>query len=515
MTDATYRKGSLGLGFLNPFRSSSRPGSRSSSRANSISDFVIDDVRRDSKSALSSTTKLRKGSAPGESRTSSYASSAKLSLEQSRTRGSRHISLVSTRNNDEWDVDKNTGERKDYTDMIHSLAHRDSAESLVEKTQVLFSGIPRQSAVEFFTRLPEKVWVQVVQGLDMSDNASLAFSCKPFRDLIGVDTWKALANQDNLVPKKEFLMRLDETLPSHILCFQCVKYHLRTQKGKEMLRPANVSNPIFDCPKAHSLDNKMSRARITVGRTLPFPFTQLAVRAHRYTPEYGIPLTNLARRWKDRDGEWTHTTQYTIVNNHLLLRVVSWAFATADLPAAGLRKLFYAHADNFTPYFSVCAHWRDGNLMPSVKCAMSHLYKAPEGSGVAGMASKVNYRLHRPNPVITLCADCKPMRRCPTCPSEYLIEMRMQEDKTDPTQLFKHAIVVTRWSDLGDASSPQNPEWASVIGEGEYDSFTAIGKRAISGVFESQFTVEQIPPQRIVSMNPNLEKLGEAGHNWY
>ena len=93
--------------------------------------------------------------------------------------------------------------------------------------------------------------------------------------------------------------------------------------------------------------------------------------------------------------------------------------------------------------------------------------------------------------------------------------MRMQEDRNDPTQLFKHAIVITRWSDLGDASSPRNPEWASVIGEAEYDSFTAIGKRAISGVFESQFTVEQIPPQRIVSMNPDKEKLGEAGHNWY
>jgi len=107
------------------------------------------------------------------------------------------------------------------------------------------------------------------------------------------------------------------------------------------------------------------------------------------------------------------------------------------------------------------------------------------------------------------------MRRCPECPSEYLIEMRMQEDKTDPTQLFKQAIVLTRWSNLGDGSSPASPEWAAIKGDGTFDSFTALGRRAISGIFESQFTVEQIPPQRIVSMNPNKENLGEAGHNWY
>jgi hypothetical protein len=91
----------------------------------------------------------------------------------------------------------------------------------------------------------------------------------------------------------------------------------------------------------------------------------------------------------------------------------------------------------------------------------------------------------------------------------------MQEDKSDPVQLFKHAIAITRWCDLGDGSSPSTPEWTACNGESKFDSFKAIGKRAISGVFESQFTVEQIPPQRIVSMNPDEERLGEAGHKWY
>ena len=107
------------------------------------------------------------------------------------------------------------------------------------------------------------------------------------------------------------------------------------------------------------------------------------------------------------------------------------------------------------------------------------------------------------------------MRRCPECPTEYLIEVRVQEDKTDPRQLFKHAIVITRWSDLGDGSSPKSIEWAACNGEVEYDSFTALGKRAISGTFESKFTVDQIPGQKMVSMNPDKTKLGEKGHDWY
>jgi len=515
MADTAHRKGSLGLGFLNPFKGK-QSSSRSSSRAGSLSDFSVDEFKIDQKTAFSSTNKLRKSSAPPTLSKGSYASSTKNRLEQSRSRASGHTSLSSSRTAPiEWDQDKETGERKDYTEMLHSLAHRDSAESLVEKTQALFAGIAEQPAPEFFTRLPSKVWLQVVGHLNVPDTASFAFSCKPFRDLIGADIWKKLDGKEDYHDRIDFLSRLDKHLPDHLLCFPCAIYHIRTQKGKENLRPTNVSNPIFNCPNAFNAENKMSRTRLTVGRTLPFPFAQLVLRAHKYSPDHGIPLSTLSRRWKDRDGEWTHQTQYAIVDGHLLLRVISWAFATPELPPAGLRKLLYAPGDNFTPYFSVCAHWRDGNLMPSVKCALGHQIKPPEGSGVAGAAAKVNYRLHRPHPIVTLCSDCKPMRRCPECPSEYLIEMRMQEDKTDPTQLFKQAIVLTRWSNLGDGSSPASPEWAAIKGDGTFDSFTALGRRAISGIFESQFTVEQIPPQRIVSMNPNKENLGEAGHNWY
>ena len=93
----------------------------------------------------------------------------------------------------------------------------------------------------------------------------------------------------------------------------------------------------------------------------------------------------------------------------------------------------------------------------------------------------------------------------------------------DPTKLFKQALMVTRWSDLGDgfipcpsSTLPYSKEWAANTDQiADFDSFAVLGKRAISGVFESQFNKDLIPGQRILNLNPNKENKGEAGHDWY
>ncbi|KIW56316.1 hypothetical protein PV05_04984 [Exophiala xenobiotica] len=509
MTESIPRKSSLS--FLNPFRSK-QTGSRSSSKANSISDLDVEDLKAVAQKAPPS-NKLRKRSSPALPSKKSNIDPRKNPQKQSRQIRNASFPAISVA--DEWDRDAQTGERKDHTELLHSLAHRDSEESLADKTELLFRDIPPQPGSAFLSRLPRRIWDQIAHDLPLADAASLALSCKSFRDLVGTSVWSSLNNKENFDSKTDFLGRLDKQLPDHLLCFPCSIYHIRSQKGQETLRPTNIANPLFKCPNAFNPEKRVSRTRLTVGRSLPFPFVQLVLRAREYSPNHGIAIDSLARRYKDRDGEWTHQTSFAIVNGHLLVRVISSAFAAPALPPAGLRKLLYSPNDNFTPYFSVCAHWRDGNLMPAVKCALSHIPKPPDSGGVVGVAEKVKLHLHPTNPLITLCSQCRPMRRCPECPSEYLMELRMQEDKTDLRKLFKYAIVVTRWSDLGDGSSPQSPEWAACNGEADFDSFTALGRRAISGVFESQFTVDQIPGQRIVSMNPSKEKRGEAGHDWY
>jgi hypothetical protein len=115
-----------------------------------------------------------------------------------------------------------------------------------------------------------------------------------------------------------------------------------------------------------------------------------------------------------------------------------------------------------------------------------------------------------------MCDVCRPARRCPECPTEYLIEVNLTEDKFDPVNRFKHALVVTRWSDLGDGTSPTaSPEYCAINGTGaDYDSFSHVGRRAVAGVFESKMS-GAIPGQRMISLNPKNQKVGEDGHGWY
>ncbi|KAI7296936.1 hypothetical protein KC352_g8 [Hortaea werneckii] len=102
-------------------------------------------------------------------------------------------------------------------------------------------------------------------------------------------------------------------------------------------------------------------------------------------------------------------------------------------------------------------------------------------------APKIDKSLAHPNFIVRGCDWCRPARRCPECSTEYLVEIQMIEDAKDPARPFKHSIVVTRWSDLGDGSSPHtSAEWASMngvdvadhAGGHEYESFSHVGRRA-------------------------------------
>ncbi|KAF2143402.1 uncharacterized protein K452DRAFT_350435 [Aplosporella prunicola CBS 121167] len=417
-------------------------------------------------------------------------------------------------------IDSQTGERLDTTAILHGLADRDDAEDY-EEPHLREDGTLRPPGEPMVASLSSELWSRIVAYLTPTDAANLAFSSKTLFDRVGYGPWLALALPENRQYKIDFLVSMDQYLPAHLFCFACAQYHLRTQPGQEELKPTNVLNPLFNCPNASNPLTPPARARIAPGRTLPFTFVQLALRAHRYGPAHGIEIDDLNRRWRDRESGWSHHSRYQVTKQgHLLVRVVSTCFAQGGLPPSGLRRLLYCMEDDYNPYFSVCAHWRDGDLMKICKCALGHIPKAQNRGGLEGqltrrMEQQGLRQCANPLAIVSLCGECQPMRRCPECPTEYMVEIRRAEDKNDPTQRFKQAITVTRWSDLGDGSSPDSPEWAACNGLVEYDSFQHIGRRAISGVFESHSTSEHIPGQRIMSLNPRNEKKGEAGNDWY
>jgi hypothetical protein len=412
-----------------------------------------------------------------------------------------------------------TGELWDEAEMLHSLLRRDSHDSLDSinrraRERWVMPDPSRMPGERMIATLPLALWEQIASNLNPTDAANLTTSTKTLYSLLGKDPLIALNQPENLQHKIAFLLPMDSHLPHHLFCFPCVTYHLRIQEGKERLRANRILNYIYDCP----LPKEQSRLRLTPGHSLPFSFIQLAFRHERYGPSFGIALDALNRRYKDPNSTWSHQTRYFFHKGHLLLRVTSRAFAQAGLPISGLRNFLYSRED-YTPYFSACAHWRDGELMNVCKCAMSHI-PLPRATIGQQLKSGPAVELARLSPkvFVSLCQNCRPMRRCPECPTEYLVELKLEEDREDPNprERFKQCLVVTRWSDLGDGTTLESGEWAAIGGTGgeKYDSFGRMGRRAIAGIFESQSGVT-IPGQRIMNLNPGGEKLGEKGHNWY
>lgn len=411
-------------------------------------------------------------------------------------------------------IDTQIGEDVDYTTMLHSIGLQ-TMDDPDDPTEI----DKRPPGEEQIASLSSDLWLEIADYLNPTDAASLAFSSITLYRRLGARPWKILKRPENRESKAEFLAHLSRQFPHHLLCFPCGIYHRRIQEGRERLQPSDVINPIYECPNMYNSLLPPPRHRIAHARSLPFSFVQLALRAHRFSPAHGIPAESLARRWR-RDG-WSHNTRYHIHKGHLLMRVVSSIFAEPDLAPTAQRMVLYSQED-YWPYFSACPHWRDGELMNVCKCALTHIPKPRNNHGLQGMEHRMKDtfagRIHDPNAIASLCGKCRPMRRCPQCPTEYLIEIKLTEDRSSPRAMhFRHAIVVTRWSDLGDGSTPtRSAEWAACNGlRDDYDSFTEIGHRGISSIFEASITADTLPGQRIISMNPKNKRLGEEGTNWY
>lgn len=354
--------------------------------------------------------------------------------------------------------------------------------------------------IRLINKLPAHMWCEIASLAGPAAAASLAFSSKAFRYKLGARPWDELNTPENKLQKIELLVHFDDIHQDHLLCFVCAMYHPRVEPGKERWVVNHVTKPPVDCPNARHLP--LPRMRLTHGRELPFAFVQLVMRAHRHSLDHGVAVNELARKWDCKDSEWQHRVRFMIHDGHLLMRSTSITFARKRMTPSELRLLLYSRND-YAPYFSVCEHWHNGDLMKLCKCALSHVPE--EGKGVIEQLRerpRISMTKMKTNYFPKLCDECKPLRRCPECPTEYLLELRFVEDKKDRITPFKHAIVVSRWSDLGDGTSPSSPEWAACIGQAKYDSFGRVTNSTLCSTFETAMS-NGAPGQRALSLAKN------------
>jgi hypothetical protein len=417
-------------------------------------------------------------------------------------------------------LDKDTGERKDLTDMMHAFTYIDGVDTIEEEkddASIIYDPSKPDGTATLGSASPE-VWLQVADSLSPVDVANLSSTCRTMYARLGKAPYKLLLAPQHRAHRLDFLLAMDPKMPRHLFCFPCAQWHLRIQPGLESLKPSNILNPLFDCPNLTNIHIPPPRIRISDGRSLPFAFIQLARRSWAYGPEYGIPHQSLARRWKDAYSSWSHESMYHVTDKgHVLMRIRSQHYVEGGLTDAAKRLLLFSRGD-YTPYFSVCAHWKHGLLTSIPKCALGHIPHSTEASTTALEKFRDRNLGKQAVGLVNLCSVCRPMRRCPKCPTEYLFELKFVEDKTvkgSSYERFKQALVVSRWSDLGPARSPEDAEWSAITGQNDgYDSFAEIGRRAVSGVFESAFT-DTIPGQRILSMNPKAVTANEESGDWY
>ncbi|KAH7091994.1 hypothetical protein FB567DRAFT_228209 [Paraphoma chrysanthemicola] len=417
-------------------------------------------------------------------------------------------------------LDKDTGERKDLTDMMHAFTFNEELDVIDEKfdTESLDYDPSKPDGTAMLGNVSPEVWLRVADFLTPLDVANLSSTCRTLYTRLGRHPHKLLSDPTNRVDRLNFLLAMDHKLPRHLFCFPCAQWHLRIQPGLETLKPHHILNPLFECPNRTNIHLPPPRIRISDGRMLPFAFVQLARRSWAFGPDFGISYQSLARRWKDPYSEWTHESMYHVTDNgHVMMRVKSQRYVEGGMTAAAKRMLLFSRGD-YTPYFSVCSHWKNGILTSIPKCALDHIPFVPDSEVYVMTQVKEKVAGRKAIGHVNLCSRCRPMRRCPECPTEYLFELKLVEDKTvrsHSAERFKQALVVSRWSDLGPGRSPEDQEWAAIAGETDmYDSFLEIGRRAISGVFESAFT-DTIPGQRILSSNPKKVKADEIGGDWY
>lgn len=214
-------------------------------------------------------------------------------------------------------LDKDTGERKDLTDMMHAFNYHEESDEVshVSEADVIEYDYSRLDGATLLARASPELWLLISDYLSPIDIANLASTCRTMHLRLGNLPYQVLRDPANRAYRLEYLLPFDSKLPNHLFCFPCAQWHRRTQPGYETIKPSNVLNPLFRCPNATNVHLPPPRLRISEGRQLPFTFVQLAKRHWEHGPAYGIPVQSLARRWKDMSSAWSHQTMYHIQSN--------------------------------------------------------------------------------------------------------------------------------------------------------------------------------------------------------
>ena len=345
-------------------------------------------------------------------------------------------------------------------------------------------------------RVPTELWLLIVDSLDPCSAASLACVNRQTSRLLGAEVWKALNEPSNRSHKVRFLQFSEHAFPKHVLCHACGIYHPRRNFGKDhrLLQSTTITTSAKNSVAQNCARSELiPSVRLTFDVALPFTLAHLVTQRQRHgnSSEWGIPLSVLSKSWSPAISDWTttaewfHRAKFVIdKRGHLLMKVSSTFWTAADLTDCE-RRLALSCRKDYTANYSTCPHEALGSrLFRICECALGHIPSTK--SSLSGSKGPKGTPFTPPQRMgAGGCATCLPLFRCLVCPTEYKIGVQLKEFRIGRGALaFRHAIVVTRWSDLGDAWAPYSPEWracgslggSAVTDESDWEFFKVKGE---------------------------------------
>lgn len=295
----------------------------------------------------------------------------------------------------------------------------------------IFNELPPEPEPNIFNKLPPELWLDIIEFLSPASAASLTYTYRWMYNQYGERPCSILKLPGHEQDKLELLSYLDADLPKHRLCHPCAIFHRRKSLRAEQKEvKANYRGCWIGC------ERRAGQTKLGTGYSLTWPSIRSVMRACRFGPEYGMPLDVLARVWENDDG-WKHRAEPSIVNGRLLMKVQS------ALPVDWATESIFKNRIS-----DIMRHSWLGCLQEMVKCALRHI-RSDESYTIGDCL-------------------CKGLRRCPKCPTEYMIETKRTSNisgdmrQSMEARGVQHVLIVTKWMDYGEGKSPLSPEWQAL-----------------------------------------------------
>lgn len=280
----------------------------------------------------------------------------------------------------------------------------------------------------------------IAAHLPLASAASLAFSCRFMRYILGQGYWLDLREPGRKAEKLEFLRLLDFSLPLHVICVDCAVYHRRYRFG----RAETVQYPAFEWHGPYCLTNKAT-VRFSPHVRIAWWQVQLAMRAHRLSPRHGTKLKALSLD-HGAPSEWKQTTtRAAVVDGHLLIRV------RTILPIREGPSFMQKLEKELVHRVPSCVHYPTPSWLSRV--CLRAVRQIPR--------DKKQRAHHAPY------ASC---HQCSDCLCVYSVELQLGGRYPDSVGVSwvnkrRHLLVVSLWADFGAWESTASREWQALTGQ--------------------------------------------------